>query len=1153
MEFSLPKNEEKILKFWKEHKIFEKSIEQRKGARIFSFYDGPPFATGLPHYGHILATTIKDAVLRYWAMQGYQVPRRVGWDCHGLPVENLIEKELGLKTKKDIEKLGIGKFNESCHGSVFRCVKEFQKTLERVGRWADYSNAYATMDNNYIESVWWVLAQLHKKGLVYKDFRVTPYCPRCGTALSNFELNQPGAYQEIEDESIYIKFSLKKKKNTYLLVWTTTPWTLPANTAIAINPKFDYVKIKIKNEYFILAKERLNVLSSDYKVIEKFKGKELIGLEYKALYQKIADKTQKTGNIYKVVAADFVSLEDGTGMVHIAPAFGVDDMELGKKENLPVLITVDLEGKIVKDSDIPGEGRFVKTADKDIKEDLEKRDLLFKQEKIIHKYPFCWRCDTPLLYYPLDSWYVAVTKFKEQLIKNNKKIRWVPAHLKEGRFGKWLEKARDWSFSRNRYWGAPLPIWECKECGHNKVISSKEDLKKQKFSNNKYFTLRHGLAQQNVKGIISITPNNNYHLTKIGEIQIKKAAREIKKLLKTQKLDLIFASDFLRTKETAEIIAKETMAKIKFDKRLWDINLGVWDGKSVLRFKAEFLKSNKKLFYEAPEKGETWVNCRKRMIDFIQDVEKKYKNKNILIVSHGDPLWLLGGAMQGLENEEMFGFLDRKKGGVKPGELQEIEYRKFPYNEQGKLDFHRPYIDEVKFICSKCGKKMERVKEVFDCWFESGSMPYAQWHYPFENKEFVEKTFPADFIAEGIDQTRGWFYTLNVLSTALFNEPAFKNVVVNGLVLGEDGKKLSKRLKNYTAPEIIFDNQGADALRYFLLSSAQIGENYIVSEKRIAEVLRRTILTFWNSFIFFDTYADKKFRSSKIKKSKNILDKWIISKLNSLDLEVVELMNKYELTKATRLFDDFINDLSNWYIRRSRRRLQKPKTKQEKEEASQILYYLLLSLTKLLAPFTPFISEEVYQKLGGRKESVHLEDYPKPDKKLIDNDLEKKMKRVREITALALAERAEIGIKVRQPLKKLKIKTQNTKIPEELLELIKEEVNVKEIVFDKKIKKEIELDVKITSELKEEGMLREVIRQIQVMRKKAGYKPRHRVLVRYFGSSFLNKVLARNKEFILKEVVAEDFRAGDRPRMVFDIEREVKVNQEKLWLGIRKI
>ena len=1146
METNLPENEEKILKFWKKHKIFEKSIKQRKNCPVFSFYDGPPFATGLPHYGHILATTIKDAVLRYWTMQGYQVPRRVGWDCHGLPVENLIEKELELKTKKDIEKLGIEKFNNSCENSVFRCVKDFQKTLERVGRWADYSNAYATMDNNYIESVWWVMAQLYKQKLIYKDFRVTPYCPRCGTALSNFELNQPGAYQDIEEESIYIKFSLKKQKDTYLLVWTTTPWTLPANTAVAVNSKFDYVKVKIGKEHFILAKERLSALDSDYEIIEEFKGKKLIGLEYKTLFktEKIKDKIQNK-NIHKVVDADFVSLEDGTGMVHIAPAFGVDDMELGKKENLPVLITVDLEGKIIKGQKLPGEGKFVKTADKEIKEDLEKRKILFKKENIIHSYPFCWRCDTPLLYYPIDSWYVAVTKFKKQLVENNKKINWVPSHLKDGRFGKWLEDARDWSFSRNRYWGAPIPIWECEKCDNIQVVESIESIRKELNGVNKIFLLRHGEAENNIKNILSCFPEKKqYNLTIKGKKQIETLAKE----LKNQKIDIIFSSPILRTKETAEILSKKLGVEIIFDKRLIELNLGQFNGGSYDKFIKIF--APEKLKEGSVELGvESGEQMEKRLKNFLKDLNKKYNNKNIIIISHGNPLQVLYGIINGIDVLESYVRWNPSNGTPK------VIFSK-------KINLHRPYIDNVILKCDKCGKKMKRVDEVFDCWFESGSMPFAQWHYPFENKEFVEKTFPADFIAEGMDQTRGWFYTLNVLSTALFNQPAFKNVIVNGLVLGEDGKKLSKRLKNYTAPEIIFNKQGADALRYFLLSSSQIGENYIVSEKRIAEVLRRTILTFWNSCVFYDMYADKRTINPSQPKPTDLLDKWIISRLNSSNQEIDKYMKKYELTKATRIFDSLIDDLSNWYIRRSRKRLQRPDTEAEKKQTSEILHYILLDIAKLFAPFIPFLSENIYQKLAGKKESIHLEDYPKSNKKLIDKDLEEKMKITREITTLALAERAEIGIKVRQPLASLKIqnsclagrqaksKIQNNK---ELLDLIKEEINVKEIIFDKKIKKEIELDTILTSELKEEGTVREIIRQIQAMRKKAGYKPRHRVLVRYSGSSYLNKILEKNKNFILKDIAAENFQIGDRPKMVFDIEREIEINQEKLWLGIKKI
>ncbi|MBU4030777.1 class I tRNA ligase family protein, partial [Patescibacteria group bacterium] len=470
----IPKMEKRILKFWRQGDVFAKLIAQKKGKRFFSFYDGPPFASGLPHYGHILTSAIKDTVLRYWTMKGRQVPWRVGWDCHGLPVENLIEKELGLKNKRDIEGMGIKKFNQACRKSVFRCTSDWQRTLRRVGRWSDYSQAYATLDNEYIESVWWVFKQLWDDGLVYKDYRVTPYCPRCGTPLSNFELNQPDVYQDIEDESVFVKFPLKDEKKTYLLVWTTTPWTLSANMAVAVGAKIKYVKVTLNGEKYILAKERLEVLDAQkYKIKEEFFGKDLVGKEYEPFY------LMKTNEpIYRVVAGDFVSVDDGTGMVHIAPAFGEDDAALGKKEKLPTIVTVDEEGKIIRDLGIPGEGKFIKKADQDIKDDLRKRGLLFKAEKIVHSYPHCWRCNSPLIYHSIDSWYVAVTKFKKELVANNKKTRWVPGHLKEGRFGNWLKDARDWSISRNRFWGAPLPIWQCKKCGEQKCVGSVKELEK---------------------------------------------------------------------------------------------------------------------------------------------------------------------------------------------------------------------------------------------------------------------------------------------------------------------------------------------------------------------------------------------------------------------------------------------------------------------------------------------------------------------------------------------------------------------------------------------------------------------------------------------------------------------------------------------------
>jgi isoleucyl-tRNA synthetase len=1139
----IPKIEKKILKFWQKEDIFAKSIKLKKNKPFFSFYDGPPFASGLPHYGHILASTIKDTVLRYWAMKGHHIFWRVGWDCHGLPVENMIEEELGLKSKKEIEKFGIRKFNQACRQSVFRCTADWVKTLQRVGRWSDYSQPYTTLDNDYIESVWWVLKQLWDKGLVYQDYRVTPYCPRCGTPLSNFELNQPGAYQDVEDESIYIKFPLKDEKNTYLFVWTTTPWTLAANTGIAIGPKFTYVKVKFNNQHLILAKERLAVLEKEgnYQIIDEFLGKSLVDQEYKPLYKMELDKPG-----YRVVPADFVSVEEGTGLVHIAPAFGEEDMELGKKENLPTTVTVDEEGKVIRGLNIPGEGKFVKKADQDIKENLKKRDLLFKEEKIVHAYPFCWRCESPLLYYPINSWYIAVTKFKKELVTNNQKIRWVPGHLKQGRFGKWLEGARDWSISRNRYWGAPIPIWQCQKCGKSEAIGGLKELA-QKSKRNNYYILRHGQVRRKIdKETYSLTDQQKMPLTKEGKEQINKLIPKLKRA----RIDLIFSSDYLRTRQTASIISQTLGIKVIYDKCLRDLNIGLFHGRPQKEYYAYFNNDGLKRFTQAPPEGENLNQLKKRMTNSLLTIDKKHLNKNILIISHGDPLWILEGAIQGLNNEEIINKISH----IKIGQLRPLELKKLPFDENGNLDLHRPFIDKITFPCS-CGGQMERTPEVFDCWFESGSMPYGQWHYPFANKKLVEKTFPADFIAEGIDQTRGWFYTLHVLATALTlkniglgkNQPAFKNVVVNGLILGEDGKKLSKRLKNYTPPEIIFDKYGADALRYFLLASTPMGEDYIVSEKRIAETFRRTILTLWNSFIFLDTYTDKECLAPKLVQPKNILDKWIVSRLNSFNQEVIDWMDKYELTKAARLFDDFLDDFSNWYVRRSRRRFQRPTNNQEKKEAEKIFSFVLLNLAKLMAPFLPFMTEEIYQKLE-KGQSVHLVDYPKANKKLIDKGLEEKMSLVRQIATDALAQRAKKGIKVRQPLGQLTINNKQIVADKELTALIQDEINVKKVIFGKKV----ELATKITPALKAEGMIRDLIRLVQGMRKDGSLKPGDKIYFRYSTSPSLGKLIQKNEATIRKEVSATQIEAGTKRKETFLTEKEVDLDGQKIWLGIKK-
>ncbi len=941
--------EKKILNFWEKENIFEKTLKKREDSPLFNFYDGPPFASGKPHYGHVLASAIKDSVLRYKTMKGYRVPRRVGWDCHGLPVENLIEKEVKVNSKKEIEEeIGIEKFNGLCRDSVFRCVDDWKETLERVGRWADYEDDYATLEKGYTESVWWIFKKLWEKKLIYKDYRISPYCPRCGTPISNFEVNQ--GYQMVTDPSVFVKMKITEGefKDASFLVWTTTPWTLPGNIALAVS-NFDYALVEADGEKLILAKELLTVLESDYKILKIIKGKKLEGISYQPLYSYMKEANPAgIKNSFKVYLADFVTLEEGTGIVHTAVMYGEDDFQLGKEKDLPFFHLVNEEGKFnqyAKDL----EGLFVKKADGKIVEDLKERNLLYKKEDYEHSYPFCWRCDTPLLYYAFDSWYLKVTDFKDELIKNSQKINWVPEHLKEGRFGNWIENARDWSISRNRFWGAPIPVWECqkegeKKCGNVKVIESADQLK----------------------------------------------------------------------------------------------------------------------------------------------------------------------ALSGVS----------------------------------LADLHRPYVDDITFSCEICGSKMKRVEEVFDCWFESGSMPYAQMHYPFENKEKMPESFPADFIAEGMDQTRGWFYTLHVLATALTLEdiglgkdsPAYKNVVVNGLVLDDKGKKLSKKLKNYPDMSYVFDNYGADSLRFFLLSSTKMGEDYRFSEDRVKETNRKVISTLYNSYIFYSTYLSDKKLETDFNSLSHPLNRWIVSRVEETNQKVTDYMDAYKLTESTREIEALIDDLSNWYIRRSRKKLQDLETKEGKEFGA-VFRCVLLKTIKMIAPYAPFISEHIYKEIT-KEDSVHLSDFPTPEKKYIDQRLEEDMNKVRRISTEALSKRAEAGIKVRQPLSELKI---TEKISEELLEILKEEINVKKISFSDSFL----LVTKIDETLKEEGMLRELIRTIQSLRKKNGLTPKDEISLYYQGNckDFLEKFEKElKKEALVTEILEKD-----------DIsEKEIKLDSKPIKLEIKK-
>ena len=1148
---NLPKTEQDILRFWKDKDIFKKTLEKTKKGPRFVFYEGPPFANGKPGIHHLLSRSFKDAILRYKTMRGFYAERKAGWDTHGLPTEMEAEKKLGVKSKKEIEKIGIKKFTEECEKNIFIYKKDWEDFTTRIGYWLDLDNPYITCSPKYIESVWWVLKQIWQKGFLYQDYKVVPYCSRCGTSLSFHEVAQ--GYKKVKEPAIYVKFKLKNKevktKSTYLLVWTTTPWTLPANVAVAINPRFTYFKVKVDGEYLILAKGRLENCGIKGEIVERIKGKDLVGLKYESLFK--PKSASKKKNIYEVVGADFVSLEEGTGLVHIAPAFGEDDMKIGKENNLPVLITVDKEGKFKKEVK-KWEGMFVKDADPLIIKELERRKLVFKKEEYVHDYPFCWRCDTPLLYYTKKSWFIDMQKVKKDLIRNNQGINWIPAHLKNGRFGEWLRDVKDWNLTRERYWGTPLPVWKCPKCGKVEVIGSVNDLTSKKFSTNHYLLMRHGHSARQENGKLSCWPEIwPCPLSQKGKREISNLVEKIMK----EKVDLIFSSDLLRTKQTAEIVSKGIGAKVKYDSRLREIDLGVYNGKSSEKYIKDFPRLER--FTRRAEKGETWNDTKMRALDFVRELEKKYQNKNILIISHGGPLAFLQAAVEGLSNKEILDSFSE----IVPSnnEFRKFEFKDLPYDRKGNLNFHRPYIDKVKFSCSKCNSLMERVPEVIDCWFDSGSVPYAQLHYPFENKDLIDKRsfFPADFICEGVDQTRGWFYTLLAISTLLGLGIPYKNVISHGIVLDKEGHKMSKSKGNTVNPSEVAEKFGVDCARFYFYTINSVGEPKRFDFKELQDISRRFFNTLWNSFNFFSLYTEEKKINEKVC-PKTLLDKWIISRLESLKIEVTENLEIYNVVSAARLFEEFVNDLSNWYIRRSRKRFQKPENKSERKEASQVLGYLLLELTKLLAPFIPFFTEDIYQKLPdyrNKKESVHLCNYPEANKELIDKGLERDMKEVRKIVALALNQRADSGIRVRQPLSLLKIRKKITsnKGQDELLSLIKEEVNVKKVSFSSKIEKETELDIVITPTLEREGVVREVVRQIQVMRKKAGYKPRHKILVRYSGDIELNNILTKNKEAILEETKAKQFEIGERPKLKFDIEKRMKVNQKELWLAIKKI
>ncbi len=857
--------ERRVLQFWQDQSIFERSVKERSDRPHFSFYDGPPFATGLPHYGHLLAGTIKDVVPRYKTMKGFYVPRRFGWDCHGLPVENEIVKTFELAGAPAIEAFGIANFNEECRKIVLRYTEEWKETVLRMGRWVDFDKTFRTMDLPFMESVWWVCKQLFEKGLVYEGYKVVPYSAALGTPLSNFEAGEN--YKEVDDPSLIVGFSLVEEPNTSLLIWTTTPWTLISNLAIMAGPEIDYVKAKdlASGHHYILAKSRLQEVfkkPEDYQLEQEFKGKELAGKRYQPLFHYFADRAAK--GAFRVILEEGVSTEEGTGLVHCAPAFGEMDFYACQREGIELVCPVDTNGQFT--AEVPDYiGLFVKEADKDIIRRLKKEGKVIHQTTLRHRYPFCWRSDTPLIYKAVRTWFVAVEKIKDKMLEANRKIHWTPDYLQFGRFGKWLEGARDWAISRNRWWGTPIPIWR----------SEKGDL----------------------------------HV--IGSI--------------------------------AEL---ESLTKAKVG------------------------------------------------------------------------------------------------------------------------DLHRHYIDDLTF--TKEGKTYKRIPEVFDCWFESGSMPYAQNHYPFENQKLFEENFPADFIAEGIDQTRCWFYTLTVLAAALFDKPAFKNVVVNGIILAADGTKMSKRLRNYPDPSVVIHKYGADAIRLYMLHSPAVrAEDLCFAESGVELVLRQILIPMWNAYSFFITYAriyDWK-PSQPLEKPAAVIDNWILSVLNKLIHEVEQGMDHYVLSQAVEPFVAFVDQLTNWYIRRSRRRFWEEKATTDREQAFATLYQVLLKLSQIAAPFVPFISEAIYRNLRTEEMpiSVHLTDFPVAHPELRDEGLEAAMGAVQRVVSLGHALRKEHKLKVRQPLQRAYIASadpQTLHFLRDQQHLIADELNVKEVLFEKDEKELVSLKAK---------------------------------------------------------------------------------------------
>ncbi len=1101
--------EEEILQMWSNKDIFSKTLQKESPAGEFVFYEGPPTANGRPGIHHLESRAFKDIIPRYKTMRGYHVRRKGGWDTHGLPVEIEVEKELGISSKKEIEEYGIAQFNEKCKENVWKYVDEWTEFTKRIGYWMDLNDPYVTYYPSYMETLWWIVGEIDKKGYLYKDYKVLPWCARCGTALSSHELAQ--GYEDVKDLSVTAEFNvvegshelLSSDIRTAILAWTTTPWTLPGNVALAVGSDIEYVVVEKDDEdgsgrvRFVLAKDLLENIFEDssYDVVGTLKGSEVAGTTYEPLYPYLKDiivdeqKEALEERAYRVYEADFVTTEDGTGIVHTAVMYGQDDFELGTNVGLPKQHLINESGHFLSGTDFL-EGKFVKDEETDISiiKDLAHRGLLFSKKKYEHSYPHCWRCKTPLIYFARDSWYVRMSELKDKLISANQKVNWHPEHIKEGRFGEWLSGIKDWAISRERYWGTPLPVWMNEDGTERIVVDSLETLKKHtKKSGNKYFVIRHGEAESNVERIVSDKKENPHHLTENGIEQVKESAKN----LKEKGVDVIISSPFVRTKETAEIVADAvgiSRGNIVYDERIQEIQTG-FNLKPFDEFHNLF-HSEADHFHVKVDGGETLTDVKKRVGEFLYDIDTKYEGKTILVVTHASPSWMLFAAAAGATEKELTSdtgsLMSHLSAYLKNAEVKEMDFVPLPHNDNYERDLHRPYVDDVVLYSDK-GTELRRVKEVMDVWFDSGAMPYAQDHYPFENKEWVEKAgVPADYISEGIDQTRGWFYTLHAIATLLGREEAYKNVISLGLILDAEGKKMSKSKGNSVNPFEMIDKYGVDTLRMWMYSVNQPGDSKNFDEKTVDEVSKKVLNLLENVVSFYEMYKTDD-QSSEIgaHKSTHVMDRWIVARLSKTEEVVRTNLDEYRVMEASREIRELIGDLSQWYVRRSRDRFKSDDEK-EKEEAVSTTRFVLYNLSKIIAPFMPFLGESVYASVGGVQESVHLDVWPELSK-YADEELLSDMYRTREVSSWGLEARSRADVPVRQPLSSVTVKSEE--LSGDFVDVIKEELNVKEVVFDDSQEESAVLDLEITSELRNEGYVRELLRFIQNMRKEKGLDP----------------------------------------------------------------